>query len=532
MLTESPYQLSGARNTAASVLGQEPVIVMAASDAVRNIPAYRARLRQQGVSGVALLSSDAARRHYATPYELMVALAPARRRTLIDTSGAGSQERVGGLASLTFRCAVDAVTAGGYVLRELMASRNYQRTVPLPRPASGSRCLLALWRDAGASGVGGAVSHVSGILSGFRRLGWQVVLVTSSEPPQQLRSAVNVVEVAVPLPRGARFTRESARIAANESMRRAALSAARRMPPAFVYERNAFLSRAGADVSRELGVPMVLEWNASDVWVNRNWYRHAPLSGLFQTIGARVERYSVRSATVVAAVSQGAAQIATDMGADSATVAVMPNAVDPDSVPAPSPMPPRERAVVGWIGSFGPWHGVEVAVESLQHLPANVEFVLIGDGEQRAECERLARRLGVHDRITWSGTLPRPEALRMLSDCDVLLSPHHWTGSGPFFGSPTKLFEYMALGRPIVASRLDQIGEILQDGVTAVLTEPGDPADLARGVTQVLAMPDRGAELGVRARRDALENHTWDRRAEQILARLPLSAACTAAEGN
>ena len=83
----------------------------------------------------------------------------------------------------------------------------------------------------------------------------------------------------------------------------------------------------------------------------------------------------------------------------------------------------------------------------------------------------------------------------------------------------------MALGRPIVASRLEQISEILQDGVTAVLTEPGDPVDLARGITRVLARSDRGMALGASARQEALELHTWERRAEQILARLPMQAA-------
>lgn len=528
VLTESRFNLPDAGAAAASVLGDEPVVVMAASDALQNICRYRAQLRRQGVSGVALLSSDARRRPFATPYELVVALAPVCERQIIDASGAGSQLPVGGRASLALRCAVDAAAAGGHVLRELVAGRGYRQQVPRPRRVSGARCVLALWRDAGESGVGGAVSHVSGILSAFRRLGFTVGLVAAGEPPQQLRAAVDVLQVAAPLPRGARFTRESAWMAANEPLRRAALALARRMPPAFVYERNSFLSRAGADVSRELGVPLVLEWNSSAVWANRHWHRQSPLAGLFQMIGTRVERYSVASATVVAAVSEAAARMAEDMGADGARVAVVANAVEADRIPVPSPLPARKGAQVGWIGSFGPWHGVEVAVGSLRHLPEDVRLVLVGDGPRRAQCEDLARRWGVSERITWCGSLPHDEALGVLSRCDVLLSPHVWNDSGSFFGSPTKLFEYMALGRPVVASRLEQIGEILQDGVTAVLTEPGDPADLARGVAQVLAMPDRGAALGAVARRDALDNHTWERRAGQILARLPLPATLTA----
>ncbi|MEV4444878.1 glycosyltransferase family 4 protein [Streptomyces mirabilis] len=530
VLTESRFGVPGVRRTAASILGQEPVVVMAASDAIRDVRGYRAQLRRQRVSAVALLTNDTARRPFATLVELVVALAPVRERCIIDLSRPDEYVPVGSRGALTVRCVLDAATAGRRVLRELVAREAWapqnRRTVGSPeRP-----WVLALWRDAGEVGVGGAVSHVSGILNGFRQLGWRVALVTNGRPPEQLRAAVDVVEIAAPLPRGERFIRESAQLAANDGMREAALALALRTPPSLVYERNSFLSRAGADISRQLGVPLVLEWNASVVWENRYWYRKAPLKRLFQAIGARCERHAVRSASVVAAVSRAAAAMATDMGADPSRVEVVANAVDAACIPEPSPLPAREGARLGWVGSFGHWHGVEVAIESLCHLPPDVRLVLVGDGERRQDCVRMADRLGVGDRISWTGSVSHGEALDVLSRCDVLVSPHVWKGPDPFFGSPTKLFEYMALGRPVVASRLEQIGEMLTDGVTAVLTEPGDPKSLAEGVTRVLELTDHGAALGRNARQEALAEHTWERRAGQILSRLSLPTTHPATE--
>ncbi|MCX5090349.1 glycosyltransferase [Streptomyces sp. NBC_00365] len=523
VVAESRTQIVEAGAVAAATLGREPELVIAASDALRDIRGYRAEIQRRGVSAVALFSSDASRRAYTTVYELLLALAPVQERRIIDARQPGKPLTVGSVWLLGARCALDAATAAGFVVGEL--ARGTSPELPGPVSPSTSRWILALWRDAAESSVGGAVNHVSGILAGFRRLGWQVALVTNGEPPEQLRSAVDVLEVTAPLPRGARFTKESAWVASNNAMHEVALSLARRTPPAFVYQRNAFLCRVGADLSRQLAVPMVLEWNNSVVWANRNWYQQGPQSRLFQMIGDRIERYSARSATLVAAVSRKAAEMATEQGADPAAVAVVTNAVDAESVPAPPPIPARQEVLLGWVGGFGRYHGVEVAIESLRDLPDDVELLLIGDGPERGTCEELARRLSVHDRITWTGALPRSEALRMLSCCDILVSPHCWTVKGSFFGSPVKLFEYMALGRPIVASRLEQISEILQDGVTAVLTEPGDPVDLARGITRVLARSDRGMALGASARQEALELHTWERRAEQILARLPMQAA-------
>ncbi|WP_055492160.1 glycosyltransferase [Streptomyces sp. TP-A0356] len=497
-------------------------MVMAASDAIRNLGGYRAQLRRQDVSGVALLSKDAARRTFAGPYDLVLALAPVRERCVIDARPPGRTLPVGGTGPVVARCARDAATAGRLLVRGLTSQVEGPPKNPSGTAPAGRSWILALWRDAPDAGAGGAVSHVAGILGGFRQLGWRVALVTNGSPPEPLRAAVDVVEMAAPLPRGSRFTRESAWVAANDEMCRTALDVARRMPPAFVYERNAFLTRAGADVSRRLGTPFVLEWNASAVWEHRHWYRQSPAKKFFAALGERYERYTTRSADVVAAVSRGAATMATDVGADPASIAVVANAVDAADVPEPAPKDPRPGALLGWAGSFGHWHGVEAAIECLCHLPRDVELVMVGDGERREACEQMAARLGLGGRITWTGSLPRAEALRVLSGCDVLLSPHVWKGDGAFFGSPTKVFEYMALGRPIVASRLEQIGEILVDAVTAMLTQPGDPKSLAAGVTRALELPDRGAAMGLEARRQALAEHTWDKRAAQILSKLSL----------
>jgi glycosyltransferase involved in cell wall biosynthesis len=206
-------------------------------------------------------------------------------------------------------------------------------------------------------------------------------------------------------------------------------------------------------------------------------------------------------------------------------VLVLPNAVDVRHLDAAVDGVRQNgngagAARLGWAGSFGPWHGSEMAVRALAQLPPDVELVMVGDGDERAACESLSRRLGVADRIEWTGALPHDAALRTLAQCDVLVSPHTPLRDRPFFGSPTKIFEYMALGRPIVASDLGQIGEILRDGVTARLVEPADVDDLVKAIVEVLRSPDRGRSLAESARRDAAANHTWDERARELVARV------------
>ncbi|RME98424.1 MAG: glycosyltransferase, partial [Chloroflexi bacterium] len=86
-----------------------------------------------------------------------------------------------------------------------------------------------------------------------------------------------------------------------------------------------------------------------------------------------------------------------------------------------------------------------------------------------------------------------------------------------FFGSPTKLFEYMAMGRAIVASNLGQIGEILHHEESALLTEPGNHDDIVQAVLRLAADPDLRLRLSLRARRDVMAEYTWQRNAERVL---------------
>jgi glycosyltransferase involved in cell wall biosynthesis len=114
--------------------------------------------------------------------------------------------------------------------------------------------------------------------------------------------------------------------------------------------------------------------------------------------------------------------------------------------------------------------------------------------------------------------VPHPRAVRLLACCEVCVSPHVPNPDGTaFFGSPTKLFEYMGLGRAIVASDLDQIGEVLQDDLSALLTAPGDVPAAASAVVSLLDDEQLRARLGRAALREASENYSWDAHVGRIL---------------
>jgi glycosyltransferase involved in cell wall biosynthesis len=207
---------------------------------------------------------------------------------------------------------------------------------------------------------------------------------------------------------------------------------------------------------------------------------------------------------------------------------------DPDRIPAAERRGARallgaddDDFVVMFIGTFGLWHGAEIFAKAITLLAeesprSRIRFAFVGDGKTRALCEEIIRQAaGTSRQVTFTGLVPQHEAPKFLAAADAFVSPHVPNADGSrFFGSPTKLFEYMAMARPIVASALDQIGQVLEDGRTAILVKPGDAAELAEGIRRLAADRRLGRRLGVAAREEVLAKYTWKRHVEEILGAL------------
>jgi glycosyltransferase involved in cell wall biosynthesis len=143
--------------------------------------------------------------------------------------------------------------------------------------------------------------------------------------------------------------------------------------------------------------------------------------------------------------------------------------------------------------------------------------MLVGDGPDRPEVERRLAAGGALDAALLVGKVAPHQVPAYLDACDVLVSPHVPMPNGvEFFGSPTKLFEYMAAGKAIAASRLGQIGAVLEHERTALLTTPADIASLTGALERLARDAALRARLGSAARREALEKHSWRANAERV----------------
>ncbi|MBP1779163.1 MAG: glycosyl transferase group 1, partial [candidate division NC10 bacterium] len=148
-------------------------------------------------------------------------------------------------------------------------------------------------------------------------------------------------------------------------------------------------------------------------------------------------------------------------------------------------------------------------------------FLFVGDGSGMARVREILAGDRVGERVTLAGLVPQEEGPAYLAACDILASPHVPNPDGSrFFGSPTKLFEYMAMGKGIVASKLEQIGEILSHGQTAWLVTPGDPGELADAILVLAQDAELRRTLGAAARAAVVERHTWTAHVKRILRKM------------
>lgn len=508
--------------------GFSPEIALTKADCAGGLGWARKRAAQLGITIVLIHSPDWSRQPAPFTVELAAARLGLSNRLLLDP-GHHSLARLSRFTLATRASALPSELGRSLALglseyaHLARMCRQDPADRPIPRVGEPSS-VLALWLDLDRrEGVGGAVTHLSGVLGGFRAAGLRVTLLAPQEPPVQIASAIDEFVALPPLPRHARTTVGIAQIAVNRVARDVGSTLAATVRPSFIYQRYEALGTCGVELAHRLGVPIVVEWNASAVWVHTHWAPvHRPRR-LIAPMMAAAERYVATRADILAAVSDNAAQMAIEAGAADCRLQVVPNAVDFDSVRsyAESAGPDPDPRLVGWVGSFGPWHGAEVLVRAIGLLPDEVRALMIGDGVRRSTCERLARELGVWQRIEWTGALPHSDTVKRLASCAVLASPHViLDDETPFFGSPTKIFEYMAIGRPIVASALAQIEEVLEEGVTAKLVPPGDPYALARATWQLMRDPELATSIGAAARSRVGEQHTWEERARTILSRI------------
>jgi len=376
---------------------------------------------------------------------------------------------------------------------------------------------------------GGSVGHIAGVLNNLSHFTGKPIFLTSDQIPT-VRSDWES-HLITPGDEFWDFS-EIPPLHFNEVFfeRSKAIMSGRK--PSFIYQRYSINNFSGVELAQYFQVPFVLEFNGSEIWVNRHWGNHVLK---YEKLAEEIELLNLKSSDLIVVVSQPLKDQLSAIGIDPEKILVNPNGVDTDIYsPDIDGSEIREKyhlenkIVLGFIGTFGKWHGAEVLAEAfrllLQKFPElknSVRLLLIGDGLTLPAVKKVLSKWKLDEYVVVTGTVPQESGPKYLAASDVLVAPHVPNADGsPFFGSPTKLFEYMAMGKGIVASDLDQIGEILKHEHSAWMVEPGNAESLMEGLKTLIDDPSLRIRLGLAARNEATSLHTWKEHTRKIIDKL------------
>jgi glycosyltransferase involved in cell wall biosynthesis len=293
--------------------------------------------------------------------------------------------------------------------------------------------------------------------------------------------------------------------------------AAAAFEPDVIYERYNLYLLAGLRFARRRKLPYLLEIN-SPLAAERSKFGDLSL----KAVANRCETALWRGADVALPVTAVLGRAVEAKRGRAEGVHVVPNGFNFAKRPTPAetaaarariPAPPG-ALVLGFVGFVRAWHGVGWAVDALAALGDHVHLVIVGDGPARPQLEEHARALGVAERVHFTGRVPHEQVAAYMQSFDVALQT-----AAVEYASPLKLFEYMGLGRAVLAPDQPNIREILRDGENALLFAPGDEAAFRAALERLCADPALRRKLGAGALASVEETPlTWDHNAARIAA--------------
>tara|TARA_Y100000590_G_scaffold470669_1_gene667613 strand:+ start:6981 stop:8606 length:1626 start_codon:yes stop_codon:yes gene_type:complete len=368
--------------------------------------------------------------------------------------------------------------------------------------------------------IGGSVGHLAGVINSMTKKGHQVDLF-SSDCLEEVDYSKNITLHESQVFPGWNIPLGGGSISTDEKVTKNALQKFEiKKNASLIYHRYHLGSLGAILLKKKFKIPLILEYNGSEAWIRMNW---GTGKSIFDRLFVSLENTTLKHADVIVVVSDILKDQLIERGFDSSKIISVPNGVDENkfdpttlekkSISLKKSLGLEGKKVIGFVGTFGQWHGTtfyaNVINQIVENSPDSIHFLMIGDGDLRLEFENTLTEKG-RSFITLTGRLPQQSTPAYMNLCDAFVSPHIPNPDGTrFFGSPTKLFEYMALEKPIFASNLEQLGEIIEDRKTGVLLEPNHIDEWVNEILNWLNHPNEYSLLGKQARQVLTEKYTW-----------------------
>ncbi|MGB1262261.1 MAG: glycosyltransferase family 4 protein [Cognaticolwellia sp.] len=382
-------------------------------------------------------------------------------------------------------------------------------------------------RGRGAEGV-----HIRGVVKGLSQLGNTVSILSipGAEPeseeqmPEQDNNKINakkggvsfLSEITKHVPE---FVFEMFELAYNLVAVFRLKKAVKSKNINLIYERYSLFMFISVWWAKRNNLAIILE-------INDSCQVHRVRALTFKRLAAKIEAWIFKNATGLVFISTRFKEVAEQAYGDIAPSVVSPNAADLDKfiidkaagIALRKELNIDDKLVLGYVGAFVHWHGIDWFVDLIcQHLPKNPNLVLllVGDGVAFDAIKARIAQAGVASQVILTGKVEHNQVANYLSAMDFGILP-----DSNDYGSPMKLFEFMAMGKGMVAPDFSPIAEVVSDNETSWLFPAGDQNACIEKVLDIAQNPTAHLQVGLNARAYIENERQWKHNAEQLLSLL------------
>lgn len=365
----------------------------------------------------------------------------------------------------------------------------------------------------------GPRSHMLGVMDGFRHNGWDVFPYIVGD---KVRLGMIHSDSSATMSRNqfTLFMSDVFRLLNNSmNQQKALLKLGDKVQ--WVYERLGAFQALGLPFHKK-GIPWILETNAPLFYEAKMDRKSITLVDLARKIEIR----NYQKCDVLVCISEVLKDIVIhEAGISERKIVVLPNGVDTERFNPESVTPTRQFLIptLVFVGMIHKWQGLDLLIQAIAKLKEEeiaYGLIIAGEGPALKNCRELVDSYQLHDQIKLLGKIPWDEAPNIIASADLGFSGRIAPKYGKNYFSPLKLFEYLAMGKPVVAAARTDAEKIFAEDNLGYLFEPDDVEDLCRVLRQAYEQKNKWIDIGKQARRVVVQKHSWDARVRELISKV------------
>lgn len=288
--------------------------------------------------------------------------------------------------------------------------------------------------------------------------------------------------------------------------------------PDFIYERYALFHFIGSVLAHRVGVPIILEVNTPYAVA---WEKFDKI--YFPKLAKSTEKFIFLKVDAIVCVSHALKEYLVNFGICGKKITPMHNGVNLKKFNIETNGNNYkeilnievDKVVVGFVGSLRIWHGVDLLMNTILNTCRKndkIHYLIVGDGELKNDLTSFIEKNGLGGMVTLEGSVSHEKIQYYIATMDIALMPNSNS-----YGSPMKIFEYMAMGKAVIAPRLQPIMEIIDHDKNGYLVSPGEQKSLQGAIEILVENGDKRISMGNLAREKVVKEFSWDENAKKIV---------------